>query len=224
MASALPPKTRVLIADDHAILRAGLRLLLAAQPDMEVVGEAATGDEAERLARELVPDVITLDVTMPGGSFEHILRRLHAAQPQARVVVLTMHDDSAYARRAMAAGAAAFVVKRADSAELLTAIREVRGGGSYVDHDLFIDDANTPFEGSTATGTSPAAKLSLREREVLTLLAQGHTNQEIAERVFLSVKTVETYRARIGEKLGIKTRAEMTRFAREHGLIKATDS
>jgi two-component system, NarL family, response regulator NreC len=212
-------RIRVLLADDHAVLRAGLRLLINAQPDMEVVGEAANTTEARELARALAPDVLTLDLTMPGGSSVQLIERLRQEQPQTRVLVLTMHDDTAYLRAVLAAGGAGYLVKTAADAELLSAIRSVWRGRIFVDVDLNKGTPPAPLGGPAGAGAAAVPGLSSREREVLTLLAQGHTNQEIAGRLFLSVKTIETYRGRIAEKLGLRTRAELYRYALETGLL-----
>jgi DNA-binding NarL/FixJ family response regulator len=207
-------KTRVFIADDHAVLRAGLRMLINAQADLEVVGEAADAAEAVRQAALLTPDVLTLDLTMPGGGSLKAIERLHRECPRVRVLVLTMHDDAAYLRAALAAGAAGYVLKKAADTDLLTAVRAVARGRTFVDLDM-AEDAPPP------TGRVAAGDLSPREREVLGLLARGHTNQEIADRLYLSVKTVETYRARIADKAGLKTRADIVRYAMETGLLGA---
>jgi DNA-binding NarL/FixJ family response regulator len=209
-------KIRVLIADDHAVLRSGLRLLINAQPDMEVVGEAASGPEALDRAGSLRPDVLTLDLSMPGGRGIPVLERLRQQCPDTRVLVLTMHDAAAYLRAALAAGAAGYVVKTAADTELLTAIRAVAQGRTFVDLSLPAGAGGRP-----ARPAQPGqAALSPRELAVLRLLAQGHTNQEAADRLFLSVKTVETYRARIAEKLGLRTRADLTRYAVEAGFLR----
>jgi DNA-binding NarL/FixJ family response regulator len=219
----------VLLADDHAVLRAGLRMLINAQPDMEVVGEAADSTEALAKVRALKPDVLTLDLTMPGGSSIKLIERLREECPRTRVLVLTMHDDPAYLRAVMAAGGSGYVVKTAADAELLNAIRAVCEGRIVV--DLKLPKSATPPPVGRDAGPGPArpagfASLSAREREVLTLLVQGHTNPEMADRLFLSVKTIETYRARIADKLGLRTRADLVRYALEIGLLGAerTDS
>jgi DNA-binding NarL/FixJ family response regulator len=206
-------KIRVVLADDHTVLRAGLRMLLNAQPDMEVVGEAADAREALAHALAAAPDVLTLDLTMPGGGSLKLVEQLRERLPQTHVLVLTMHDDPAYCRAALGAGAAGYVVKTAADAQLLTAIRAVARGR------LFVDPGLPGAGGGPAAAPAEAHPLSAREREVLTLLAQGHTNQVIADRLFLSVKTVETYRARIAEKLGLRTRADLIRYAVETGLL-----
>lgn len=209
-------KPRILIADDHAILRAGLRSLLAVQGEFDVVDEASSAEEVVEKAGALRPDIVLLDVTMPGGPFDQTMRRIRDASPASRVIILTMHDDPAYQRRAEQMGAAAFVVKQADSSALVAALRSVAAQGPA--------HAHAPLKATSGpkprTDSADAlAMLSLREREVLALLARGHTNAEVARLVYLSVKTVETYRSRIAEKLGLKSRAEMTAFAREHGLF-----
>jgi two-component system response regulator NreC len=213
-------RIRLLLADDHAILRAGLRMLLEAQPDMMVVAEAADGEEAVRRAHATHPDVAVIDLTMPGLSGVETLQRLRRELPATRLLVLTMHDDPAYARVAQAAGATGHVIKDAESGDLLAAIRAVHRGRTFVrigggDHD--------DGEGPTVVATEPARTtppLSPRERQVLALLAHGHTNREIAARLSLSVKTIETHRARLGDKLGLHNRADLVRLALELGLLK----
>jgi DNA-binding NarL/FixJ family response regulator len=213
---------RVVLADDHAVLRAGLRLLINAQPDMEVVGEAADTNEALERVRALQPNVLSMDLTMPGPSSIKMIERLRQECPQTQVLVLTMHDDQAYLRAVLAAGAGGYVVKSVADAQLLNAIRAVHQGRIVVDVNL-PRDLNTPIAGPRTGSGAPAARgfagLSAREREVLTLLAQGYTNQEIADKLFLSVKTIETYRARIADKLGLRSRAELVRYALEVGLL-----
>ena len=211
---------RVLIVDDHALFRAGLRLLVEAQPDMTVVGEAGDGVAAVRAAAAAAPDVVTLDVTMPGGGGLAALEGLRRACPGARVLVLTMHDDVAYLRAALAAGGSGYVLKTAEEAELLAALRAVHRGHTFVDARLtqgLVQSLLAPDAPDDAA--DPKGALSRREREVLTLLAEGHANRMVAERLFLSVKTVETYRTRIAEKLGLRTRADLVRYALEAGLL-----
>jgi DNA-binding NarL/FixJ family response regulator len=219
-------KTRVLIADDHAVLRAGLRMLINAQPDLEVVGEAADCQEALRKAHELKPDVLTLDLSMPGGGGARVIERLRVECPATRVLVLTMHDDPAYLRAVLAVGGAGYVVKTAVDTELLTGIRAVAQGRTFVDLHLTGSHGRAAFDAPndapSAKTASAASALSQREREVLGLLAQGHTHQVIADKLFLSIKTIETYRARIAEKLGLRSRADIIRYAIELGLIGPT--
>jgi len=221
--SAAQAGIRVLLVDDHAILRSGLRLLIDAQPDLEVVGEAGDFEEAIRLSKSLLPDVITLDLTMPGGSGLAAIEALLAAAPGVRILVLTMHEDPAYVRSALAAGASGYLVKSAADSALIAAIRAVERGRFFVEvqNREAMEALVTPERvGSGAPG--PIAMLSAREREVLVLLAQGHTNQAIADRLELSVKTVESYRARLMQKLRLKNRAELTRLAIDLGLVRSS--
>lgn len=211
--------TRVLVADDHAILRSGLRLLISGQTDMEVVGEAGDVEETVRLAASLHPDVVTLDLTMPGGSGLAAIAGIRAAAPSTRIVILTMHEDPAYVRSALAAGASGFLVKSAADSALIAAIRAVRRGRVFVEVQSreAMDALVRPA--AAAQVAAPIATLSAREREVLVHVARGHTNQAIADLLGLSVKTVESYRARLMQKLGLTTRAELTRLAIELGLV-----
>jgi two-component system response regulator NreC len=216
------PSIRVLIADDHAILRTGLRMLIEAQSDMNVVGEAADGSEAVRRAGESEADVVLLDLSMPGSPGTVTIERLVRLDPSPRVLVLTMHDDPVYLRSALQAGASGYIVKKAADVELLNAIRVVHRGGNFV-------NLTRPGEAAVADAVqhvprdSPAAglprPLSQREVEVLRLLAQGHTNQEAADRLAVSIKTIETHRKRLSDKLGLRSRAELYRFAVESRLL-----
>jgi two-component system response regulator NreC len=214
---------RIFIVDDHAVLRAGLRMLLGAQPDMTVVGEAADGEEALGKVREINPDVVTLDLTMPGGSGLRVIERLRQECPKVRVLVLTMHDDPAYFRAALAAGSSGYVVKSAPEAEVLSAIRAVSQGRTFVNLSLTNELVQTVLGGQQLAGLAdpadPKAFLSPREQEVLRLTAQGHTNRQIADQLFLSVKTIETYRARLMAKLGLENRADLVRYAAAAGLL-----
>jgi len=209
-------KIRLLLADDHAILRAGLRVLLDAQPDMTVVAEAADGLEAIDRARVNRPDVAVVDLTMPGMSGVQTLERLRREVPATRLLVLTMHDDPAYAGLTLAAGATGHVVKDAESSELLAAIRAVHRGRTFVHTGTGVDDVEVSE--SIPTGVPP---LSRRERQVLELLARGHTNREVGQRLSLSVKTIETYRSRLKTKLGLNTRSDLVRLAMDLGLLTA---
>lgn len=210
---------RVVLADDHAVLRAGLRLLLENQTGFEVVGEAASGLEALTLAEQLHPDLILLDLSMPGLNGLDALSTLRRLAPSARVLILTMHDDAQYLRRALKEGAAGYVLKKAADSDLLAAIHAVLRGEVYVHSSmtrvLLEDMLPTPQ-------TAPEdvwAGLSEREQEVLKMVALGHTSAEIGDQLNLSPKTVETYRARGMEKLGLITRAALVRFALQRGLL-----
>lgn len=211
-------RIRILIADDHAVLRTGLRMLIDSQRDLDVVGEASDGDEAVRKAAALRPDVALVDISMPGSGGIKAIERIREAAPTTRVVVLTMHDMPAYLRAALAAGASGYVVKRAADSALLAAIRDVHRGRTVLDPALAASVVQSGLRRRGAT-TSPATPLSQREREVLELVAQGYTNQQIADHLGLSVKTVETYRARLVEKLGLQSRAELVRYALDSGLF-----
>lgn len=214
--------TRILLADDHAVLRSGLRLLIDSQPDLKVVGEAGNGGEAHAQAKALQPDVILLDLNMPGVDGLAALPLLRRDAPSSRVLVLTMHDDVSYLQEALRAGAAGYILKKAVDSELLMAIQTVMRGETYV-HSAMTQKLIQKIE----TGTSPSAPqhdpwetLSDRERDVLRLVALGYTNAEIASELYLSVKTVETYRARGMEKLNLQTRAQLVKAALARGLLE----
>jgi DNA-binding NarL/FixJ family response regulator len=211
---------RLLLADDHAVLRTGLRFLLDAQPDFQVVGEASDGREALALAASLKPDLILLDLNMPGLGGLEALPILRKTMPSARVLILTMHDDEGYLRQALRNGASGYVLKKAADAELISAVRAVMRGEVYVQPSMtksLLGDL-LPLE-PTESPHDPWDALSEREQEVLRLVALGHTSAEIAERLSLSVKTVETYRARGMEKLGLRSRAALVQFAITRGLL-----
>ena len=207
-------KIRVVVADDHAILRSGLRMLINAESDMEVVGEAAEGGEVAPALREAAADVLLLDITMPAGGGLRALTEVRRLWPQVRVLILTMHEDPAYLRSVLAAGASGYVLKRAVDADLLFAIRAVHRGGTFVDPSLA---QNLLPQAAPAAGKGNM--LSPRERQVLQLVAEGYTNQQVADRIFVSVKSVETYRARIAQKLSLKNRADFVRYALESGML-----
>jgi two-component system, NarL family, response regulator NreC len=220
----VPPRThkiRVMIVDDHAILRAGLRMLVNAQGDMEVVSEASNGEKVVKEVRETRPDVTLLDLTMPRVGGMKALEELAQNCRETRVLVLTMHDDPAYLRSALAAGASGYLLKRAVDAELLAAIRAVHSGGIFVDPRLtgvLIQDVMAK-RGTKAGRTKPINILSDRELQVLRLVARGYTSTQIAKQIAVSVKTVETYRSRVVEKLGLRTRTDVIRFAVQMGLL-----
>jgi two-component system response regulator NreC len=208
---------RVVIADDHALVRSGLRMLLESEGDFEVVAEAGTADEAVRAARLEKPDVVLLDVVMPGESGIEALPQVLHENPAAKVLMLSMQDDPNYVRRAFAAGASGYLLKEAADAELVAALREVAAGGSYVHPAL---GARMAAADAAAQAKAASDPLSDREREVLRLLALGHTNQEIAKMLFISVRTAETHRAHIMQKLRLSTRAELVKHALAEGLVE----
>jgi two-component system, NarL family, response regulator NreC len=208
---------RIVVVDDHAVVRSGLRLLLGAEEDMEVVGDAGNVHDAVFEVRVAKPDVVLLDVTMPGESgIDGLPKLLHEA-PEARVLMLSMQDDPSYVREAFAAGARGYVLKEAIDAEVVAAVREVAAGNRYVHPAL---GARMVAADAAAQAAVAADPLSDREREVLRLLALGHTNQEIAKQLYISVRTAETHRAHIMRKLQLSTRAELVRYAIEHGQLE----
>ena len=206
----------VVLVDDHAVVRSGLRLLLEAQHDIEVVGEAGNAKDAVFRARAFKPNIILLDVVMPGESGIEALPKLLKESPETRVLVLSMEDDPSYVREAFAAGASGYVLKEAADEEVVSAVREIASGGRYVHPALGARMVAAEAQERAAAEADP---LSDREREVLRLLALGHTNQEIAEQLYISVRTAESHRAHIMQKLHLATRAELVRYALTHGLL-----
>jgi len=208
---------RVLIVDDHAVVRAGLRMLIDAEADMETVGEAGSVREAVFEARSLGPDLVLMDVVMPGESGLEGLPALLKEHPAVKVLVLSMQDDPRYVREAFAAGASGYVLKEAADAEVVQAIREVSKGGRYVHPELGARMVEAEAEAERRAAEDP---LSEREREVLRLLALGYTNQEIAKQLYISVRTAETHRSHVMQKLRLGSRAELVRYALAHGLLE----
>jgi DNA-binding NarL/FixJ family response regulator len=208
---------KILIVDDHAVVRSGLRLLLGKEPDLEVVGEAGDAREAVFETRAAKPDVVLLDVTMPGKSGIEAIPDLLKEAPEAKILVLSMQDDPSYVREAFGAGASGYVLKEAVDAEVVEAVRQVASGEPYVHPALGARLAAADAQAARAAEEDP---LSERETEVLRLLALGHTNQEIAKMLFISVRTAETHRAHIMQKLRLSTRAELVRYALAAGLLK----
>jgi two-component system response regulator NreC len=206
----------VVLVDDHAVVRSGIRLLLERQDDIEVVGEAGNAKDALFRARALKPDVILLDVVMPGESGIDVLPRLLEESPETKVLVLSMQEDPSYVREAFAAGAQGYVLKEAADEEVVSAVREIAKGGRYVHPTLGARMVAAEAEERAAADADP---LSERERDVLRLLALGHTNQEIAEKLYISVRTAESHRAHIMQKLRLATRAELVRYALSQGLL-----
>jgi len=207
--------TGVLIVDDHAVVRAGLRYLVDAEEDLETVGQAGSVDEAVALGGAVAADVILLDVVMPDRSGIAGIPALIEAHPDARILILSMEDNSGYVRQALAAGASGYVLKEAIDTEVVRAIREVAQGGRYLQPELGARLADTQPRRSVRVGP-----LSNREREVLKLIALGHTNPEIAEKLVISVRTAETHRANILQKLNLASRAEIVQYAISEGLLE----
>ncbi len=209
---------RILIADDHAIVRAGIRALLQLHPDFEVVGEAGDGHEAILQVRRLQPDVVLMDLAMPGMDGLAATHEICRISPQTRVLVLSQHENREYVLPALRAGAAGYVLKRAPDDTLIRAIRAVYAGETYVDPrlaELLVEEVRRSIEGSV----DPLDTLTEREREILILLAQGKSYQEIAQTLFISVKTVDFHRTNLMRKLGLKNRTELVQFAMRRGLI-----
>jgi two-component system, NarL family, response regulator NreC len=209
---------RVVLVDDHAILRSGLRRVLEGESDIEVVGEAENADRAVFEALTNKPDVVVMDVVMPGKSGIEGMPAVLQAVPEAKVLVLSMQDDPHYVREAFEAGASGYVLKEAADTEVVSAVRAVAGGGRYVHPTLGARLVAAEAEERRRADADP---LSDREREVLRLLALGHTNQEIAKMLYISVRTAETHRAHIMQKLRLTSRAELVRYALENDLIEA---
>jgi DNA-binding NarL/FixJ family response regulator len=214
-------RIRVLLADDHAVLRAGLKTLFDVQPDIEVIAEAADGEETIRKSLEVTPDIVLMDITMPGLSGLKATQEIKKQNPAIKVLVLTMHEDENYLNQMLRVGADGYVPKKAADTELLAAIRATYRGEHFI-HSSMTAGLVTGLRNRDVV--SPANnqkqdKLSQREREVLQLLAIGYTNQQIADKLYLSIKTVETHKARIKEKLGLQGRAELVRYAIQTGLL-----
>ncbi len=204
---------RIVIADDHAIVRRGLRMLLDSEADLEVVAEAGNADTARRYVHGHHPDVLVLDINMPGGSSLDTVPAIRTESPKTQIVVLTMQDEAAYARQAMRAGVLGYVLKEAADEELVEAVRRAAAGQSYLNPRLGARVAAEPPPG-------PPDGLSKREVEVLRMIALGHTNAEIAGELYVSVRTVEAHRAHIQQKLLLASRSELVRYALDRGLVK----
>jgi DNA-binding NarL/FixJ family response regulator len=209
-------RIRILLADDHAVVRQGFKMILDAQADMEIVGEAANGREAVDLAEQLHPDVVVMDVAMPELNGIEATRRLASSVPHARVVALSMHKDSVYVREILRAGARGYLLKDSGAADLVAAIHAVASGESYLSPAV----SNAVLDDYRRIATNPIDLLTSREREVLQLLAEGKTNKEIAGVLNLSVYTVEAHRGRIMEKLNLHSIGELVLFAVRNGLIE----
>jgi two-component system response regulator NreC len=215
-------RIRILIVDDHPIVRTGLRTLLGAQPDMEVVGEAGEGDEAVERAIELAPDVVVMDVTMEGMGGLEATSKIRDCAPDTKVLILTVHKSVQYLRRALEAGATGYVLKQAADTELAVAIRVVHRGEVFV-YPVFtkvlLGDLAPQEESSDSSTPDSYDSLSPREKQVLQLVALGYTNRQIADQLFLNVKTVGTYRSRLMSKLDLKSRPALVRYALKKGLL-----
>ena len=210
---------RVVLADDHPIVREGLRMLVNAQPDMCVVGEAADGRAAWDAAKALAPDVLVIDLSMPvlGGAEATALVRRDC--PGVKVLALTVHEERAYLTQLLRAGASGYVLKRAAAEELVRAVRTVAAGGTYIDPSLAASLVEGYLDAQTAVDQAADDNLSAREREVLVRIARGFSNKEIAAELGVSVKTIETYKARVAEKLGLRTRVAIVRYAARQGWL-----
>lgn len=212
---------RVVLADDHAVVREGLKALVNAHPDMCVVGEAADGEAAWRAAKALAPDVLVMDLSMPELGGAEATERVRRDCPGVRVLALTVHEERLYLTQLLRAGASGYVLKRAAPADLVRAVRAVAAGGTYIDPSI----AGSLVEGfldADAADQTPRDPLSEREREVLVRIAKGYSNKEIAAALGLSVKTVETYKGRVGEKLGLRSRVDIVRYAGRQGWLDET--
>jgi len=217
-------KLRILLADDHKVVRDGLRLLIATQRDMRVVGEAGNGKEALKQARALEPDVVVMDLSMPELNGLQVTERLKAEHSKAKVVALTVHEDASYLLQLCKAGAAGYVLKRSAGDDLIHAIRTVAAGGLHFDPSLASKALSGHGRDLSSGVGALAGDLSEREKEVLILLAWGYSNKEIAGHLELSIKTVETYRVRISEKLGLRSRAKLVQFALRQGWLNEAGS
>lgn len=209
----------ILIADDHGVLRAGLRALLNAEHDLQVLGEAADGQEALAVATELRPDIVLLDLSMPGMNGIEVTRQLKAALPATLVLILTVHEDESLLQEAIRVGASGYIIKRAVESELINAIRAVSRGEMYV-HPAMTRALMKDLAPRVVSNTDPLKILTRREIEVLRYIAQGHTNRQIADALCLSVRTVESHRANLMSKLNLSSRVELVHYAMEHGLLE----
>jgi DNA-binding NarL/FixJ family response regulator len=213
-------KLRIFVADDHQIVREGLKALINAQPDMQVVGEAEDGRAAWLLAKRLLPDVVVMDVSMPDMNGAEATERLRAECPQVKVLALTVYEDRGYLQQLLKAGASGYVLKRAVMEELVRAVRTVARGGSYVDPTLAGKLVSSYIRQDTSGGKQPGVELSERETQVLRLAAWGYSNKEIGAKLQISVKTVETYKVRLMEKLALRSRADIVRYALRQGWLQ----
>jgi two-component system response regulator NreC len=209
----------VLIADDHGVLRAGLRALLNTEPEMEVVGEAADGEQTLRLAEELHPDVVLMDLNMPKGDGIYTTRHLKELLPEVNVLILTVHEDDSLLREAIQCGAAGYILKRAVESELITAIQAVARGEMYI-HPAMTRALLDQSTAKTLPDQTHSSTLTVREYEVLRLIAQGNSNRQVASLLTISVRTVESHRANLMEKLNLTCRVDLVRYAAQHGMLE----
>jgi len=214
-------KLRIFLADDHMVVREGLKAMINAQPDMHVIGEAGDGQTAWQQAQECQPDVVIMDITMPNVNGVQATAQLKRACPNIKVLALSVHDDTSYLRQLLAAGATGYILKHTAAEDLIQAIRMVAAGGVYLDPALASHVVAGYVRVPSKAGELFGAELSEREAEVVQRIAHGHSNKEIANQLNLSVKTVETYRARAMEKLGLESRAALVRYALERGWLRS---
>lgn len=210
--------TKVLVADDHAIVRTGLRALLKSEPSLQLVGEASGGYEVMELVEKTRPDILLLDLSMPDLDGISVTKTIKPQYPDLAILILTVHEDEALLREAIQAGAAGYILKRAAESELISAIHIILRGDLYIDHSM----ARTLLRDTakqTATRQDTSDPLTQRETEILKLIVQGYTNRQIGEELIISIRTVEGHRSNLSEKLGLHSRVELVRYAREHGLI-----
>jgi DNA-binding NarL/FixJ family response regulator len=212
-------RTRIILADDHPLILAGLKALLQDDPTVEVIGHASDGQSALRLAAELNPDVIVLDLSMPGINGVRVAQLLRAQCPTCHVLILSVHEDRAYLRRLLELGVSGYVLKRSAPEQLITAIRAVAAGGVYLDPEIAGMVIGRELNPKSARILGHAAELSSRETAVLRLAAAGYSNKELSSRLQIGVKTIETYKTRAMEKLGFETRAELVRYAMAKGWL-----
>ena len=210
--------TSILIADDHAVVRAGLRAVLQASPELELVGEASGGLEALELVKQTHPQVVVLDLSMPDLDGIAVTRQVKERNPETRILILTVHEDDALLREAIRAGASGYILKRAAEAELVSAIQVILRGDLYVDPSLLRTLLDEPAKTKPAQ-PDRAEPLTPREVDVLKLIVNGYTNKQIAEQLTISTRTVEGHRANLSDKLGLHSRVELVRYARDHGII-----
>jgi two-component system response regulator NreC len=212
-------KTHVLLADDHQLVRQGIRNLLEVEADFEVVGEAGNGGEAIRLCRETAPDVLVVDIMMPGENGLEVIKQVHRSSPGTRIVVLSMHTNEGYVLEALRHGASGYVLKDSSAEELIDAIHTVMQGGRFLSPRFVQDAISAYIEAGDRSSSEGVEVLSVRERQVLQLSAEGYSASEIADHLTLSARTAETYREQVMRKLGLRNRTDLIRYALVHGII-----